>query len=136
MKIIGFNFTRIHIEKKSDVFTDLKVEAPSVDIHELKQLKSTPFNVKEDVFELKFTYKVKYMPEIANVELSGTILMMVDDKTSKEMTKNWKDKKLPDEHKTLIFNVILRKSSLKAIQLEDELNLPPHINMPAVTGFK
>ena len=136
MKIIGFNFTKIHIEKKSDNLKDLKLESPTVDILEVKQLKSSLFEVKEDVFEIKFSYNIKYSPDVATISLAGTLLAMVDPKTAKDLVKQWKDKKLPDEHKILVFNVILKKSNLKAMELEDELNLPLHIPLPSVREFK
>ena len=136
MKVIGFNFTKINVEKKSDNFKDLKIESPSIDINEISEIKANFLEVKEDVFEIKFSFKVKYSPDIADLVLSGVMLVMVDEKTAKELVKQWKDKKLPEEHKLLIFNVILKKSNLKAMQLEDELNLPLHLPLPSVREFK
>jgi hypothetical protein len=57
---------------------------------------------------------------------------MAESKIIKDFIKQWKQKKLPEEHRILIFNVILKKSNLKAMQLEDELNLPLHIPLPSV----
>lgn len=136
MKVIGFTFNKISVEKKSDDFKDLKVQSPNIDISDVKQVKPSFLQSKEDVFEVKFNFKIKYTPDVAEVSLSGTMLVMVDEKTSKELTKQWKNKKLPDEHKLLIFNVILKKSNLKAMQLEDELNLPLHLPLPSVKEFK
>ena len=39
-------------------------------------------------------------------------------------------KNLPEEFRLSVFNLILKKSSLKALQLEEELNIPLHIAMP------
>ena len=40
--------------------------------------------------------------------------------------------KIPEEYKLTIFNIIMKKSNLKAIQLEDEMNLPLHISLPSI----
>jgi hypothetical protein len=61
----------------------------------------------------------------------GNLIISIESKESKEVLKQWKDKKLPEEFRLNIFNVILKKVSLKALQFEEELNLPPHIPLPS-----
>lgn len=131
MKIIGFNFDKICIEKLSDTLKDLKINS-NIDIIKVKKLKQELFHTKEDVIEVKFGYEVNYSPDIAKINLSGNIVLLVDPKISKKFIKGWKDKKIPEEHKLTIFNVIMKKANLKAIQLEDEMNLPLHISLPSV----
>jgi len=131
MKVIGFNFKKINAEKNSDNFKDLKINT-NINILNVKPIKSEVFQPKEELVEVEFDYTINYNPNIAKVFLSGVVLVMVDLKIAKEFIKQWKKKKLPDEHKVLIFNVILKKSNLKAMQLEDELNLPLHIPLPSV----
>ena len=131
MKIIGFNFDKIHIEKISNTLKGLKINT-NIDIKNVKSLKQELFHTKEEVVEIKFGYEVDYSPDIAKISLSGNIVLLIDSKTAKKFAKEWKSKKLPEEHKLLIFNVIMKKSNLKAIQLEDEMNLPLHISLPSV----
>ena len=136
MKIIGFNFNKINIEKKSDKYKDMKI-SNDIGITGVNHLKAqNPFQSKEEILEVTFNYDIDYSPNIAKVNLTGTIIIMVDSKTSKEFLKKWKNKQLPEEHRIQIFNVIFRKSNLKAIQLEDELNLPLHISLPSVRPGK
>ncbi|MBI2044035.1 hypothetical protein HYT24_01590 [Candidatus Pacearchaeota archaeon] len=136
MKVIGFNFNKVSIEKKTEDFKEIKVNAPSIDIRDIKQVKSPVFSMKEDVFEVKFTYSVKYLPDIAEVSLAGSMLLVVDQKVSKELAKEWKNKKVPAEQRLFILNIIVRKATLKAIELEDELNLPTHIHIPTIKEIK
>tara|TARA_Y100000310_G_scaffold152277_2_gene151784 strand:- start:554 stop:955 length:402 start_codon:yes stop_codon:yes gene_type:complete len=131
MKIIGFNFNKLNVEKTSDKFEDLKINT-NINLVNVKQIKSEIFQPKEEIIEVEFSYVIDYSPNIANISLSGTVLVMADAKTTKEFMKQWKKKKLPEEHRILIFNVILKKSNLKAMQLEDEINLPLHIPLPSV----
>ena len=131
MKIVGFNFKKISIEKTLDKFKDLKINT-NIDIVKVKQIKPEIFQPKEELVEVEFDYHIDYNPNIAKISLSGTVLVMADTKIIKNFIKQWKKKKLPEEHKILIFNVILKKSNLKAMQLEDEMNLPLHIPLPSV----
>lgn len=131
MKIVGFNFKKISIEKTSDKFKDLKINT-NIDITNVKQIKPEIFQPKEELIEVEFNYNINYSPDIAKISLSGIVLIMADSKITKDFLKQWKKKKIPEENRILIFNVILKKSNLKAMQLEDEMNLPLHIPLPSV----
>ena len=131
MKIVGFTFKKISIEKTSDKFKDLKINT-KIDILGVKQIKPEIFQPKEELIEVEFNYIIDYSPDIAKISLSGNVLIMADGKVIKDFIKQWKKKKIPEEHRILIFNVILKKSNLKAMQLEDEMNLPLHIPLPSV----
>lgn len=131
MKFVGFNFTKINIERMSGEIKDLKINN-NIDISDVKKTKPELVHSKEEFIEIKFDYNINYEPNIAKISLAGTVLLMVDSKVAKEFQKAWKTKKLPDEHKITIFNVILKKTNLKAMQLEDEMNLPLHVPMPTV----
>ena len=135
MKIIGFNFDKIHIEKISNTLKGLKINT-NIDIKNVKSLKQEFFQTKEEVIEIKFGYEVDYSPNIAKISLSGNVVLLIDPKTAKKFAKEWKNKKIPEEYKLIIFNVIMKKSNLKSIQLEDELNLPLHISLPSVKEMK
>jgi len=131
MKIIGFNFNKVCIEKLSGILKNLKINT-NIDIKNIKQLKQELFHTKEEVIEINFNYDIDYSPKIAKISLSGNVILLVDSKTSKRFIKEWKNKKVLEEYKLTIFNVIMKKSNLKAIQLEDEMNLPLHISLPSV----
>jgi hypothetical protein len=135
MKVVGFNFTKMSVEKDSDKFENLKINT-KIDITDVNQVKSDVFQAKENLIEIKFSYIINYDPKIAKISFAGNLLVLVDEKTSKKFQKEWKNKKFPEEHKILLFNVILKKSNLKALQLEDEMNLPLHIALPSVKEIK
>lgn len=135
MKVVGFSFTKMSIEKESDKFENLKINT-KIDITNVTQVKSDVFQSKENLIEIKFSYLINYDPKIAQISFAGNMLVLVDAKTAKNFQKEWKNKKFPEEHKILLFNVILKKSNLKALQLEDELNLPLHISLPSVKEIK
>ncbi len=130
MKLLGFNFTKINIEKEKDSFKDLKI-SNNIDIASITEVKQDVFKSNDEVLAIKFKYNVSYEPKIAKIDLEGSILLSLDDtKLAKEVLKKWKDKETPEEFKIPLFNIIFRKAGLKALELEEEMNLPIHIQMP------
>jgi hypothetical protein len=130
MRIVGFNFTKMDLEKKSDNLKDLKVTT-GIDILDLQEVKSDIFKSSDELVVVKFEYTITYEKDVAVLKFYGNIVVSVESKQAKDVLKQWKDKKVPDEFRLNIFNVILRKSSLRALQFEEEFNLPPHIPMPS-----
>lgn len=136
MKFIGFNFTKISVEKfkeKENISVNNIKISTNIDISNIDNLKSDFLKGKEEIIGIDFTYLVDYKPNFAKLELSGNVLLALDPKSAKDMIKQWKNKKISDEIKIPLFNVILKKSNIKALQLEDEMNLPLHIPLPKVS---
>jgi len=132
MRIIGFNFTKISVEKLKALGAVDNLKANTeIDVPEIKKIESKELTIKGDLIETKFSYKIKYEPEFANVELEGRIVLSVEPKMSKEILKQWKNKIMLEDFRLFIFNVILRRSTLKALQLEEEIGLPLHMSMPS-----
>ncbi len=131
MRLIGFNFNKINIEKFSDKIENLKINT-NINISEINEIKSNFFKTKEEFIGVKFIYNINYDPDIAKIELVGNLVFGIEPKIAKEILKQWQDKKMSEDFKITLFNIILRKSNLKALQLEDEINLPPHISLPSL----
>ncbi len=131
MKVLGFNYDKISIEKLSTSFENLKINT-GIDISEINSIKSGFLKAKGEIISIKFKYLIEYSPEIAKIEFKGNLLLEVDFKISREILKQWKNKEIPEDFKMTLFNVILRKSNIKALQLEDEMNLPYHVPFPTL----
>lgn len=131
MKLLGFNYTKISIEKLSEKTENLKIST-NIDISEISEVKNSMLKSKETVLSVKFTYDVNYNPDYAKVSLGGNFLLSLEPKTAKNVLKEWENKKMPEEFKVPLFNLILKKANIKALELEDELNLPLHMPMPKV----
>lgn len=130
MKLIGFNFTKINLEKKSDKLKDLKITT-GIDIMEVKEAKATFLNSPDTLLVVKFDYSINYEKDIANLKFQGNILVSLEEKQAKDTLDQWKNKKLPGGFKLNLFNIILKKCSLKALQFEEEFNLPLHVPLPS-----
>ncbi len=131
MKILGFNFQKISIERFPKKAEGLKVNT-DISILDITSVNTDLFNTKEEFLAVKFSYKIDYDPDYAKVEFAGELIVSLDSKEAKEVLKEWKDKKFPEDFKIFVFNVILKKSNLKALELEDEMNLPLHLPLPTL----
>lgn len=131
MKVLGFNFTKISIERFPKKAEGLKINT-DISIQEITPVNTDLFKTKEEFLGVKFSYNISYDPEYAKVDFLGDIVISLDSKDAKEVLKEWKDKKFPEDFKIFVFNVILKKSNLKALELEDEMNLPLHLPLPSL----
>lgn len=129
MRLIGFNLTKIYAERKGPNTQDLKI-SNKIDIPNIEETKSDSFKFKEDLVSIDFSLIIDYAPEIAKIEICGRILLGLDSKMAKSVLNDWKEKKVSEDFKITLFNLILRKASIKAIQLEEEMGLPLHIQLP------
>ena len=131
MKIIGFNFNKIFVEKKSGEFKGVRI-SNNVDILSVEQIKNQVITQKEELVGVGFKFTVDYGEDLAKIELGGLVILSLDPKETKEVLKGWKDKKLSNEFKIPLFNIILKKSNIKALVLADELNIPSHMKLPSL----
>ncbi len=128
---MGFNFTKISIEKKSDRPKEFKVNR-NINVETIAPAKSNILKMKEEVLAIKFNYSILYDPNYASIDLDGSIVIGLDPKLAKDVLKMWKDKKMPEEFQLSLFNTILMKSDVKALELEDDLGLPYHVPLPTL----
>jgi len=130
MQIIGFGFTEISIKRKEKAQGQIQVKQ-NINIDELVKNKIS-FSDKESV-KIDFTFSVDYNDKkFASVEIKGQVTLLPEKEELKQIMKSWKDKKLPEDIRTPIFNFIMTKGNIKALALEDELNLPLHIPFPKI----
>ena len=128
-RIIGFNFEKIHAERKSSP-KGKKIQVQSnIDISDIKEEK-IELTKDKNALKFDFEFKINYTPNIAEVIFKGHVLGLFDKNKAKDVLKKWKSKKISDELRVPLFNYILTKCSLKALVFEDEFGLPPHIPLP------
>jgi len=136
MKVIGFNIEEISGKKSQE----LKRYSINTDITFSNVEKSKLDVLKEDeALKVSFKFLVNYKDadsksdEAKNqVSILGSLLLMVDKELSKEFIKSWKNKQVPKDKMVSLYNFILKKCSVRALQLEEDLNLQPHIPFPQV----
>ena len=130
MKLIGFNFTKINLEKISNKTKDVKIST-NINLSDIKNINSDIFKSQESLIGINFEYIINYEKDIAVLNFKGNLLVSLDQTHAQEVLESWKTKQLPERFRLAIFNFILRKASLKALKFEEELNLTPHIPLPS-----
>jgi len=133
MPIVGFNFDKINVEKHKQVEPNMQVKTDVV-IVDVKEEKLPTGNTKLDGLRFDFKFNLNYEPKVGELLLSGFIFYLDDPKIIKDLIKSWKkDKTLPKPVTAEIINMVLYRSNIKALYLSQEVNLPPHIQMPRVS---
>lgn len=131
MKLVGFNFKKVYIEKLSDSLKDLKFNT-KIHIDEISSVESKIFKDEEELIKITFTYNINYDPDIAKIELGGNLLLAIEKTLSKGIVEGWKERKMSEDFRIILFNLILKKANIRALELEDQMNLPLHIPLPTL----
>lgn len=135
MQIIGFNYTKVHAERASkwEKITNISanIKFTNVEKEDMDLVKNN------EVLKVSFLYEVHYEPKNAHVQMEGNILLNVEKEESKEVTKTWsKKKEVSEQLRNTLARFLWKKCSLKAFQLEEELNIPTHIQLPQISFAK
>ena len=126
IKLIGARFSKISGERKPEFSGKLEI-GTNIKLIDIDKLKDSKDSLKVD-YELEIDYK-----DLGNILIAGTLFISTDSKVIKEIQKSWKDKKFNTEEQMTITNLIIRKASIKAFELEEELGLPIHIQLPSLS---
>jgi hypothetical protein len=133
MPIVGFNFDRILVEKLSPIEGQIKVKRDLLIKDIKKQELSLSSKKKEELLKCDFEFSIKYEPKIGNITIDGNILFMEEPSELKKVFDNWKKtKELPPQLMTLLLNTALMRCNLKALSLIQDVNLPPHLQLPTI----
>ena len=132
--IVGFKLKKVLAEKlfsskeekaKPIKITNVSTKTDIIDVSEQK------IEIKDqDAINLDFSFEVNYEPKIAKIIIEGQILSVLEKNKAKEILDSWKKKELPKEVRLEAVNFILAKCSIKALDLEESMNLPPHFPLP------
>jgi len=132
MRVIGFSFKQIAVEKKKEIDRNVKINT-QIDINEVSFPKLDLFPGKE-ITNFEYNFKILY-EDFAEVIFKGSILGLIEDKKQfEELKKSWKLKKIADELRIPLMNVIFSRCNLKAMQLEEDLGLPAHLPGPRISS--
>ncbi len=130
MRIIGFSFKKFEVERKKDIKGKLEIKT-NLQIDDIEKEK---IDLAGEILKFSYTYSIKYEPSFAELSFKGTVLVVPDNpKDIKTILKEWKKKKLNDDLRVFVFNFIMSKCNLKALQLEEDFSLPPHIPLPRLS---
>lgn len=131
MTIIGFSFSKMHIERKKVIKGSISIRNNvSVKNLEKSELSLGP---KKQALKFSFLFTTEYKPDLGEILLEGEVIDLETEEKADEMLKIWKkDKKLPQTMMAPVLNHVLNKCNIQALILSRELNLPAPIPLPKV----
>lgn len=127
MKIIGFNFTKISVERSEKPLKEYKIKQ-DIDIKEITEeevLVSDKASLK-----IKFFFSIDFSEDIGKVEIEGIVVLLPENNELNEILNDWKNKSLKEGFRIPLFNFIMNKCNIKSLELEDLVGLPMHIPFP------
>jgi len=132
MAIVGFEFTKIHVQKQETAQGKINI-SNNVGITDIRKADLELGKTKQNAIKFVFEYRSLYEPNFARIELEGTILYLTDEKSAKEILDGWdNEKKMSKDVAEKIINTILTKANIQSIILSNTVNLPPPVPMPKV----
>lgn len=128
MNVLGFNLTKIHAsrEEKMDKVASTKTNLLFTDIAK----EQAPMLKNDEILKIKFKYEVLYEPSEAEVAFEGIILLQATKELIDEAIKEWGSKKVPESITVPLMNLVMTRCSVKALELEERLNIPLHVKFP------
>ena len=129
IKLIGSRIIKIDAERNPDFDgkLEMKTNIKMPSIEKVKEAKET--------IKVSYTFEVDY-GELGKISIGGILFLSGDPKTIKDILKSQKDKKYNTPENIAVTNVIIQKASIKAFEIEEELGLPIHIQLPTLSVKK
>jgi len=131
MRVIGFSFKKISIKKNKEIGKEINIDT-DIQIKDI-QKKTTDLLKNQDILNIDYEFKISYLPDFADILFNGNVAILMekdDEELMKKIIKNWKSKKVEDDLKLPLLNIIFARCNLKAMELEEAVNLPFHIPTP------
>ena len=134
MPIVGFGFDKINGERK-EFIKKVKIEN-KINVTSLKESKLMIGKEEKAALKAVFEFNVDY-ESAGKLQMIGHVVYFDTDEVIKDLLEKWKkDEKIPVDFGTLVYNFIISKCSIKALQLEEDLGLPLHISFPRIVQKK
>ena len=132
-KLLAFTLQKLSAEKNKniegqiDVASDIKIK--TIEKHKIDV-------VKQETIKIDFDFELKY-GEYGKVLIQGFLILLLNNRDLKEIMSKWENnKEIQSDFRILVLNLIMQKCSIKALQLEEQMSLPPHIQIPRLVFEK
>ncbi|MEA3379138.1 MAG: hypothetical protein U9Q69_05920 [Nanoarchaeota archaeon] len=136
MPIVGFNFDKLYVEKLKKIEPPLRINT-NVKIEDIFEEKNDFSSKSTMTLRIPFFFSLDYDPKLAKLEITGHIHFLEKKKKAEEIKNKWKkDQKIKGELSKGVLNTILLKCNIKALEIAQDVNLPPHIRLPLLQAKK
>lgn len=131
MPVIGINIRSMSSEREENIQGNLRVNNSP----QIKGVsKKSVGQLNKDALSIDFEYACGYQvededKEVASIEMAGEVLFLAED--PEEKVEKWEEnKELDDDIVIPVINSVMRKCMTQAIDISEELQLPPPIQFP------
>ncbi|MBD3163992.1 hypothetical protein GF323_02230 [Candidatus Woesearchaeota archaeon] len=132
MTIVGFNFTKMEVEKASPASGKVNI-SNNVAVKDIAETDLSVGSERQKAIKFMFEFTSKYEPKVGKILLGGEVLFLEDSEKVKKILTDWKkDKKIEKELMSNILNTVLAKCNVKALILSQDVSLPSPIPLPKV----
>ena len=131
MRYVGLKLQKIDGEKFSEPKGgNIKVDS-NFNLGKIKLESELGVNKEKPIFSFEFNYSILY-EDFAKISFKGTIFVEIDDKKLIKELEKEEPRSNDAELRKLILDVVLAKTHVESLHLEEKLNLPFHIQSPRV----
>lgn len=128
MKLLTLKYVKIDAQRDIEYSGKIEVKQ-NIKIKSIEKYKS--INSREESVKVIYNFEVNY-GDLGHVIIEGLMFLSMDTKTQKNLIKNYENKKMDEIENITLMNIIIQKTSIKAIELEEEMSLPIHIKLPSI----
>ena len=131
MPVVGFTINTIEAKREKNV----------PDTKEQLKINSTPKvtgiqeinlpSIGRKALVVEFDFSTTYTPNIGSIKVSGDLILVSED--NKKVLDAWeKNKSIPNDFYIEVMNYLFARCVLKILNLSDDLQLPPPLNLPFI----
>jgi hypothetical protein len=132
MSIIGFNFTKVNVERNEGSSQKINVQN-NIGIKNVEEATVNFAGGNSKALKFTFFFHCAFQPDVGHINLDGEIIALFDNDEGQKVLDEWKDKKhIPASQATKVLNVALNKAQIMALLLSKEVNLPAPVQLPKV----
>lgn len=132
MTIVGFNFTKMLVERKSNPSGKVNI-TNNVSIKNVEEMDLSFGQSKQKGIKYSFEFNSKYEPKVGIITLNGELVSIEPEDKIKKILEDWKkEQKVKKDTMVVLLNNILAKCNIQALILSKDINLPPPIVLPKV----
>ena len=126
---MGFGFSKLLAERTGNLEKDSKVNN-RIEIISLEDSKLTIGKEEKQAITIKFSFVIEY-ENAGNIDIAGHLIYYSEPEEVNKILENWKkEQKATAEFTKYLYNYVIRKCTVKALQLEEEVGIPFHIILP------
>jgi hypothetical protein len=128
MTIVGISFSKIMAQKNKPITGKLQIQ------NNMNVLGIEAADMgKQKMAKISFAYSSVYEPGLGAINLEGDVLYTGTEAEVKALVSGWKkEKKIAPTVMAPIVNRILARSSVQALIVGRDVNLPPQMSLPKV----